>query len=153
MSNEIFDIFDENDQLIGQAARSECHGNPALIHRVAHVLVFNSQGALILQKRSPHKDIQPGKWDTSVGGHLLPGESYEAGAYRGMFGSYLAGDRIRVGIEDGVVRYRRNGVAFYESLTLPSPGQYPFVLDASLNAVGSTVENATIGGALTTVFP
>jgi hypothetical protein len=78
---------------------------------------------------------------------------YEAGAYRGMFGSYSASDRFRVGVEDGVVRYRRNGVAFYESLTLPAPGQYPFVLDAALNAVGSTVGNATLAGAVTTVFP
>jgi hypothetical protein len=51
------------------------------------------------------------------------------------------------------VRYRRNGVSFYESLTPPAPGQYPLVLDTALNAVGSTVGNASIAGALTTVFP
>jgi hypothetical protein len=78
---------------------------------------------------------------------------YEAGAYRGMFGTYTAGDRIRVGVEDGVVRYRRNGVAFYESLTPPATGQYPFVLDTALNAAGSTVGNATLAGAVTAVFP
>jgi hypothetical protein len=76
---------------------------------------------------------------------------YEAGAYRGMFGSYSASDRFRVAVEDGVVRYRRNGVAFYESLTPPPP--YPLVLDASLNAVGSTVGNAALAGVLTTAFP
>lgn len=81
---EIFDIVDEHDQVIGQAARSACHGNPALVHRVAHVLVFNSRGELLLQKRSPHKDIQPGRWDTSVGGHLDPGEGYLQAAVREM---------------------------------------------------------------------
>jgi isopentenyldiphosphate isomerase len=64
--------------------RSECHGNPALVHRVAHVLMFNSRGELYLQKRAANKDIQPGKWDTSVGGHLDPGETYKQAAVREM---------------------------------------------------------------------
>lgn len=81
---EFFDIVDENDRVIGQAPRSQCHGDPALVHRVAHVLVFDGSGRLLLQKRSPYKDIQPGRWDTSVGGHLDPGESYIEAAYREM---------------------------------------------------------------------
>ncbi len=36
--SEFFEIVDENDQVIGTALRSECHGNPKLVHRVAHVL-------------------------------------------------------------------------------------------------------------------
>lgn len=32
---------------------------------------------MFLQKRSLSKDIQPGKWDTSVGGHIDPGENVE----------------------------------------------------------------------------
>lgn len=83
--SEYFEIVDENDEVIGKALRSECHGNPQLIHRVAHVLVFDRQGRLLLQKRAQSKDVQPGKWDTSVGGHLDPGESYEAAARREMF--------------------------------------------------------------------
>jgi isopentenyl-diphosphate delta-isomerase type 1 len=81
---EIFDIVDEQDRVIGQAPRSRCHGDPSLIHRVAHVLVFNPVGGLLLQKRSMRKDIQPGRWDTSVGGHLDPGESYLEAARREM---------------------------------------------------------------------
>lgn len=81
---ELFDIVDNQDRVIGQAPRSACHGNPALIHRVAHVLVFNSAGQLLLQKRSETKDVQPGRWDTSVGGHLDPGEDYRDGALREM---------------------------------------------------------------------
>ena len=81
---ELFDIVDENDLVIGQASRSECHGNPNLIHRVAHVHVFNRNGDLLLQKRSLSKDIQPGKWDTCVGGHLDRDESYLQAAYREM---------------------------------------------------------------------
>lgn len=81
---EIFDIVDANDVVKGQATRSEVHGNPALIHRVVHILVFNSKGELFLQKRGMDKDIQPGKWDTSVGGHVDSGESYTSAAYREM---------------------------------------------------------------------
>lgn len=81
---ELFEIVDDNDKVIGTATRAECHGNPALIHRVVHVLVVNDRDDLLLQKRSPRKDIQPGKWDTSVGGHLDPGESYHDAALREM---------------------------------------------------------------------
>ncbi len=81
---EILDIVDGQDCVIGQAPRSSCHGNPSLVHRVAHVLVFNSAGQVLLQKRSCSKDVQPGRWDTSVGGHLDPGEDYRAGALREM---------------------------------------------------------------------
>ncbi|UDQ97266.1 NUDIX domain-containing protein [Lentisphaerota bacterium WC36G] len=82
--DEIFEIVDENDNIIGTARRSECHGNPALIHRTSHVVVFNSKGEILLQKRNKLKDIQPGKWDTAVGGHLDVGETYEQGARREM---------------------------------------------------------------------
>lgn len=81
---EIFDIVDAEEHVIGQAPRAHCHGNPSLIHRVAHVLVFDEEGRLLLQKRSATKDVQPGKWDTSVGGHLDPGEDYLSAAVREM---------------------------------------------------------------------
>ncbi len=81
---ERFDVVDSDDRVIGSALRDEVHGNPELIHRVAHVLVFSSDDRLFLQKRSLDKDVQPGKWDTSVGGHVDAGESYEAAAGREM---------------------------------------------------------------------
>jgi isopentenyldiphosphate isomerase len=79
---EIFEVVDEDDRIVGRATRRQCHGNPSLIHRVAHVLVFNGKGELLLQKRSLRKDIQPCRWDTSVGGHLDPGEDYLQAALR-----------------------------------------------------------------------
>lgn len=81
---EWFDIVDEQDRIIGKATRRDCHGNPALIHRVAHVLVVDKAGRLLLQKRSMRKDVQPGRWDTSVGGHLDVGEGYRDAALREM---------------------------------------------------------------------
>ena len=82
--SDLFDIVDEADRVVGQAPRRACHGNPRLIHRAVHVLVFNRAGELLLQKRSADKDIQPGRWDTSVGGHLDPGEDYLTAARREM---------------------------------------------------------------------
>ena len=83
MSEELFDIVDENGMVIGIAPRSKCHGDPSLIHRTAHVFVFHPDGRqILLQLRSRTKDIQPGKWDTSVGGHLDHGESFETAARR-----------------------------------------------------------------------
>jgi len=73
---EIFPIVDEEGNTIGEATRSLCHdGISKLLHPVVHLHLFNSAGELFLQKRSLKKDIQPGKWDTSVGGHVSPGET------------------------------------------------------------------------------
>lgn len=80
---EYFDVYDEAGNHLGIAPRSECHGNPALIHCTAHVIVCHPvSGAVLLQKRRMDKDIQPGKWDTAVGGHLALGEDFETGAKR-----------------------------------------------------------------------
>ena len=72
---EIFDILDDDGAVTGTARRDECHSGTFLLHAVVHVLVFDPAGRLFLQKRSMLKDIEPGKWDTSVGGHIISGET------------------------------------------------------------------------------
>ena len=79
---EYFDIVDENDHIIGKAPREECHSNPNLIHRAVYILVFNSKGQLLLQKRSQHKDLDASKWTASASGHVDLGETYENAAAR-----------------------------------------------------------------------
>ena len=81
---EYLEIVDDTGRVTGIAPRSRLHGNPSLIHRVVHVLVFHREGALLLQKRSLSKDVAPGMWDTSVGGHILPGEDAMSAAKREM---------------------------------------------------------------------
>ncbi|HWR58499.1 MAG TPA: NUDIX domain-containing protein [Thermodesulfovibrionales bacterium] len=83
-SEEQLEVVNERGEFIRLAPRSEIHGNPSLIHRVVHVLVFNEDGALLLQKRSLNKDVAPGKWDTSVGGHVGIGEELLVSAKREM---------------------------------------------------------------------
>lgn len=81
MSEEIFDVVNDHDEVIGQESRSEVH-RLGLRHRAVHVLVFNSKGELFLQKRSMSKDTFPGAWDSSASGHLDTGETYDACAIR-----------------------------------------------------------------------
>jgi len=82
-SEELFPIVDEDGNTIGEAQRIVCHdGVSRLLHPVVHLHIFNSNGELFLQKRSMTKDIQPGKWDTSVGGHVSPGETIEEALQR-----------------------------------------------------------------------
>lgn len=81
MSEEIFDVVNERDEVIDHRPRSEVH-RLKLLHRAVHVLVFNARGQLLLQKRSMRKDCFPGTWDSSASGHLDRGESYDACAVR-----------------------------------------------------------------------
>src|SRR6202050_2352483 len=77
MSEEIFDIVTERDEVVGQNTRREVHAR-GLWHRAVHVLAFNARGEVFLQKRSLKKDVAAGKWDSSSSGHLDSGEDYDA---------------------------------------------------------------------------
>jgi isopentenyldiphosphate isomerase len=81
MTEEIFDVVNEQDEVIGQQPRREVH-RLGLMHRAVHVLVFNAAGQVFLQKRSLKKDRQPGLWDSSASGHVDAGEDYDACAVR-----------------------------------------------------------------------
>ncbi len=71
---ELFQLVDRQGNPTGQASREECHGNPLLVHLVVHLHVLDPEGRLLLQKRAADKDTNPGRWDTSVGGHVRAGE-------------------------------------------------------------------------------
>lgn len=79
---EMLDLLDAEGRVIGTVRRGLVHGDPSLRHRAVHVFVVNAAGDFYLQKRSARKKVQPDKWDTSVGGHVPSGESYEEGARR-----------------------------------------------------------------------
>ena len=81
MSEEIFDIVNERDEVIGQMPRPQVH-REGRKHRAVHVLVFNACGEIFLQKRSMTKDTFPGAWDSSASGHVDSGEDYDACAVR-----------------------------------------------------------------------
>lgn len=81
MAEEIFDVVNERDEVIGRELRSTVHRD-GLKHRAVHVLVFNREGMIFLQRRSMSKDTHPGVWDSSASGHLDSGEDYDACAVR-----------------------------------------------------------------------
>ena len=93
MSEEIFDVVNERDEVIGRETRAEVHRR-GLMHRAVHVLVFNRTGEVFLQKRSMRKDRQPGLWDSSASGHLSAGENYDSCAEREL--------REEIGLAPGV---------------------------------------------------
>ncbi len=76
-SAELFPIVTPDGEVIGKSSRGECHNGSKLLHPVVHLHVFNRDGDLYLQKRPEWKDIQPGRWDTAVGGHVDYGEKVE----------------------------------------------------------------------------
>ena len=85
-------VVDEDGNILSAATRGECHSGRKLLHPVVHLHVFNSRGELYLQKRPEWKDIQPGIWDTAVGGHNDLGGSGEMALKRQV--------KEEIGIED-----------------------------------------------------
>ena len=81
-NKEIFPIVDEQGNVMGSATRGECHDGSKLLHPVVHLHLFDSLGRIYLQQRPLWKDIQPGKWDTAVGGHVDFGETIEEALVR-----------------------------------------------------------------------
>jgi isopentenyl-diphosphate delta-isomerase len=79
--NEILEVVDTADNVIGLATRAEIHQR-GLIHRAVHIFLFNSAGEIYVQRRSASKDRFPERLDSSTAGHVDPGESYEQCARR-----------------------------------------------------------------------
>lgn len=81
-SGEFFPIVEPNGLVVGRAAREYCHSGAKPLHPVIHIHIIDRFSRIYLQKRSMRKDIQPGKWDTAVGGHVSYGESIVEAVYR-----------------------------------------------------------------------
>lgn len=80
--NEVFDLIDANDHVIGRVRRGDAHRDPSLLHRSVQVLVFSSDERLLLQHRSQTKDLFPGYYSASASGHVDSGEDYATAASR-----------------------------------------------------------------------
>lgn len=90
VGTELFDVVDEEDQVLGPQPRELVHVNN-LRHRAVHMLITNALGELFLQKRSIWKDRNPALWDSSAAGHVDAGEPYHEAARREL--------REEIGIE------------------------------------------------------
>lgn len=75
-------ILSDDGRIVGKATREQCHNGSKLLHPVVHLHLFDNKGRLYLQKRAHHKQVQPGMWDSSVGGHVGFGEKPEIALLR-----------------------------------------------------------------------
>ncbi len=82
VAGEWFPIILPTGLVVGRSTREYCHGGEKPLHPVIHIHIIDRYSRLYMQKRSMHKDIQPGKWDTAVGGHVSYGESILEALYR-----------------------------------------------------------------------
>ena len=80
--SEWFPIVLPSGMVVGRSTREYCHGGSKPLHPVIHIHIIDRFSRVYLQKRSMRKDIQPGKWDTAVGGHVSYGESLIEAVYR-----------------------------------------------------------------------
>lgn len=77
MNDELLDIVNEHDEVIGQQYRSEFYKNRITSFRVINAFLVNDQGQLWIPRRTATKKLFPSCLDTSVGGHVAAGESYQ----------------------------------------------------------------------------
>jgi|GEM_PF-190251 len=82
--NELMDLVDEYDQVIRPVQRSFIYEKELSNFRVVNLFIENSEGKLWIPRRSRNKVLFPSALDTSVGGHVQSGESYESAMLREM---------------------------------------------------------------------
>jgi isopentenyldiphosphate isomerase len=95
---EILEIVDSDDNVIGTAARAEIH-RLGMLHRSVHIFLFNRSGEIYIQRRSADKDSHASKLDSSAAGHVDPGETYEQTAFREL--------EEELGIQEGLYEVLR----------------------------------------------
>ena len=83
MTEELLDIVDDNDHVIGQESRTIVHQR-GLQHRGVHVFLFTDDGKMLIQKRSADRAASPSLLDCSISEHVKAGEDYHDAAIRGM---------------------------------------------------------------------
>ncbi len=79
--DEVVDIVDENDNVVGTSTKGLVNSNPKLWHREIGVLIFDSQNKVLIQQRSKKKKNNPLQWTMSVAGHVPSGKTYEEAAH------------------------------------------------------------------------
>ena len=82
VASEWFPVVEPSGLVVGRSTRQYCHSGAKPLHPVIHIHIIDRYSRIYLQKRSMKKDIQPGKWDTAVGGHVSYGEGIVEAVYR-----------------------------------------------------------------------
>ncbi len=83
--DELLDLVDKNDRVIGTVWKSEAHKDPSVIHREVAIVVFNKKGEVLIQQRSMNKKNDPGAWKITAAGHVGQGEDPKKAAEREVY--------------------------------------------------------------------
>lgn len=81
MKEELLEIINEDDEVIGLESRKIIH-QKGLLHREIHIWFMTPAREIIFQHRAKDKDTYPDKLDATVGGHVDPGMSYDETALK-----------------------------------------------------------------------
>lgn len=99
MVDELLDIVDEHDRVVGQKKRSEIYNQHLSHFRVVNAFLMNDKGQLWIPRRSQNKRIFPSCLDASMGGHVEAGETYEQAFAREML------EELRIDIRSTVYTF------------------------------------------------
>lgn len=100
---ELFETFASDGTPTGLVERDEVHRR-GLWHRSAYAVLYRSDGAMIVQRRSGDKDLYAHSWDYAVGEHLQPGETFVEGARRGLLEELGISEQLELTPLHGVQR-------------------------------------------------
>lgn len=98
---EMLDLVNEHDEVIGTASRKEIYAKGMRNYRVIHAFIVNSEGKLWIPRRVSTKKLYPNGLDYSIAGHVESGETYEEGLIKEA--------KEEVGIDLTTVSYREIG--------------------------------------------
>lgn len=79
---EQIDLYDENRTPLGRQMERREVIAPGTYRLVVHVALFNEAGELLIQRRSPEKQLCPGRWDLTAAGGVMAGENSRQAAER-----------------------------------------------------------------------
>ena len=81
-AEEVIDLVDRQDIIIGESTRKTANKNPDLIHREVAVIIYDDKGRVLFQQRSKNKSVHPLFWTVSAAGWVPKGEELEKTAHR-----------------------------------------------------------------------
>jgi isopentenyldiphosphate isomerase len=123
--NELLDIVDENDLVVGKTTRSKIYKQGLQNHRVINAFLQNSKGQIWVNRRSKNVSMFPGGLDLSVGGHVKSGESYEQALKREVKEELnIDLNEVRYCLLDYLSPYR-DGVSAFTKLYMIESDQNP----------------------------
>jgi isopentenyl-diphosphate delta-isomerase len=73
--NELMDLVNEDDEVVGDVLKGEANSDTCLIHREVGIIIYDDDKKVLIQQRSKKKNLNPGMWAVSCAGHVPKGMS------------------------------------------------------------------------------